>query len=58
VASEPYTYNLDGQIVNLPIQAIVALASCVHRFHTGQLTFHFTQGTLRQIQRNAFETVK
>lgn len=38
--------------------AILALKQFVLSKQTGQLTFHFTNGTLRQIQRNVFETCK
>lgn len=35
-----------------------ALMQFVEAKLTGQLTFHFSHGTLRQIQRNVFESVK
>lgn len=51
------TILVDGVEVTMPFVAVEALAAWIADGQTGQLTFHFAKGTLRQIQRNAFETV-
>lgn len=58
MVSDLYSLDINGVTVPLPVLAIMSLASFVTNEKTGQLTFHFSKGTLRQIQRNEFETVK
>lgn len=55
--NEFFSLDINGVQVPLPVLAIMAVSSFITREQTGQLTFHFTKGTLRQIQRNEFETV-
>lgn len=48
----------NDQSTQIVDKAMSAMKEFVVEQITGQLTFHFSNGTLRQIQRNVFETVK